>query len=76
MSRYQLPNESPEYRKRRTELLEAEIALKNQRERVAELRRRLPTDTKAAAYVLREDPSPPWPTSLTSRCVRGLASED
>lgn len=39
-SRY--PNESPEYRKARDELLEAEDALRAQVERVAELRRTLP----------------------------------
>jgi predicted dithiol-disulfide oxidoreductase (DUF899 family) len=37
--------ESPGYAKRRAELREAEIALAEQRERVAELRRRLPLDT-------------------------------
>ncbi len=53
----QLPNESPEYRKVRAELLEAEIALKDQRERVASLRRQLPGDTLVeTAYVLREGP--------------------
>ena len=39
------PNELPEYRKLRAELLEAEVALRDQRERVAELRRALPRDT-------------------------------
>ncbi len=39
------PDESPEYRKLRDELREAEIALRDQRERVAELRRSLPLDT-------------------------------
>jgi len=39
------PNESPEYRKLRAELLAAEVALRDQRERVAELRRSLPQDT-------------------------------
>jgi predicted dithiol-disulfide oxidoreductase (DUF899 family) len=39
------PDESPEYHKLREELLEAEVALRDQRERVAELRRRLPQDT-------------------------------
>jgi predicted dithiol-disulfide oxidoreductase (DUF899 family) len=37
--------ESPDYAKLRAELRQAEIALKSQRERVAELRRRLPLDT-------------------------------
>jgi predicted dithiol-disulfide oxidoreductase (DUF899 family) len=40
------PNESPEYRKLREELLAAEVALRDQRERVAELRRSLPRDTE------------------------------
>jgi len=39
------PDESPEYRKLRDELQEAEAALRDQRERVAELRRTLPLDT-------------------------------
>jgi predicted dithiol-disulfide oxidoreductase (DUF899 family) len=37
-----MPGESHEYRRRRHELLAAEVALKDQRERVAELRRSLP----------------------------------
>jgi predicted dithiol-disulfide oxidoreductase (DUF899 family) len=40
-----LANESPEYRKLRAELLEAEISLKEQIERVAALRRSLPADS-------------------------------
>ena len=40
-----LPNETPGYAKLRTELKEAEISLRDHRERVAELRRRLPLDT-------------------------------
>ena len=40
-----LANESPEYRKLRAELLEAEVALQEQRERVAALRHTLPGDT-------------------------------
>jgi len=55
MDRCHLPNESAEYRKLRSELLEAEIALKHQRERVAELRRKLPGDTRAEPYVLRSE---------------------
>jgi len=52
-----LPGESVEYRKLRAELLQAEIALKEQRERVAELRRRLPLDTPLPTdWVLREGP--------------------
>jgi predicted dithiol-disulfide oxidoreductase (DUF899 family) len=42
------PNESPEYAKRRAELFDAEVALRDQRERVAELRRALPQDTEVA----------------------------
>ena len=52
-----LPNESPEYRRLRAELREAEIALKDQRARVAELRRQLPNDTIVETdYVFREGP--------------------
>lgn len=39
-----LASESPEYRKLRDELQQAEVGLRDQRERVAELRRRLPRD--------------------------------
>ncbi len=56
MSHYGFSNESPEYRKLRGELLEAEIALKEQRERVAGLRRQLPGDTLIEDYVLQEGP--------------------
>jgi predicted dithiol-disulfide oxidoreductase (DUF899 family) len=52
-----LRGESAESGKLRAELLEAEIALKEQRERVAELRRRLPRDTRVEApYAFREGP--------------------
>ncbi len=40
-----LPNESSAYKKIRDELFEAEVALRDQRERVAALRRSLPLDT-------------------------------
>ena len=50
---YELRTESPGYRKLRAELLEAEIALKEQRERVAELRRQLPTDTPVDDYAFQ-----------------------
>ena len=40
-----IKGESAEYRKLRNQLLEAEIALKDQTERVAALRRQLPTGT-------------------------------
>lgn len=53
----QLPGESADYRKLRAELLQAEIALKEQRERVAQLRRKLPRDTPLPQdYPLREGP--------------------
>ena len=50
--------ESAEYRKLRDELLEAEIALKDQRERVAVLRRQLPMSSVVETdYIFREGPS-------------------
>ncbi len=50
--------QSPEYRVLRDELLAAETALKDQRERVAELRRRLGPGTKLDTdYVFREGPA-------------------
>ena len=50
--------QSAEYRKQRDELLEAETALKEQRERVAELRRALPRGAKVETdYVFREGPA-------------------
>jgi predicted dithiol-disulfide oxidoreductase (DUF899 family) len=53
----ELGNESTEYREARARLLEAEIALKDQGERVAELRRRLPGDTRVGTdYVFEEGP--------------------
>ncbi len=42
MPEIQFPNESPEYRTARRALLEAEVALREQTERVARLRRELP----------------------------------
>ena len=48
-----LPNENPTTAKLRAELLEAEIALRDQRERVAELRRQLPGDTPFEDVPLR-----------------------
>jgi len=47
-------NESPEYRKIRDELQHAEIALREQREQVAALRRRLPLDHVVEDLVFRE----------------------
>ena len=53
-----IKGESAEYRKLRNQLLEAEIALKDQTERVAALRRQLPTDVLVATdYVFREGPA-------------------
>jgi predicted dithiol-disulfide oxidoreductase (DUF899 family) len=52
-----LETESAEYRKLRNELLEAEIALKDQRERVAALRRKLPLDTEIQDYEFHEGPA-------------------
>ena len=50
--------QSAEYRKLCDELLEAEVALKDQRERVAELRRRLAPGAKLETdYVFREGPA-------------------
>ena len=43
----QHPNESPQYEKLREELHQAELALRDQREKVAALRRELPRDTVA-----------------------------
>jgi predicted dithiol-disulfide oxidoreductase (DUF899 family) len=46
-----LSNESEPYRQARAELLEAEIALRDQRQRVAELRRALPLCTQVSDYL-------------------------
>lgn len=48
--------ESAQYRKLRDELIEAEVALKDQRERVAALRRSLPLDTDIQDYEFHEGP--------------------
>lgn len=53
-----IQGESEEYRRLRNQLLEAEIALKDQTERVAALRRQLPTGPPIETdYVFREGPS-------------------
>lgn len=52
-----LETESAAYRKLRDELLEAEIALKDQRERVAALRRKLPLDARIQDYEFHEGPA-------------------
>jgi len=51
-----LANESDEYRARREALRLAEIDLMQQRERVAELRRRLPPGASVPDYVFQEGP--------------------
>jgi predicted dithiol-disulfide oxidoreductase (DUF899 family) len=53
-----LPAESDEYRRARNELLDAEIALRDQRERVAALRRKLPLGAPVPEdYLFREGPA-------------------
>ena len=52
-----LTNESAEYRARREELRLAEIDLMKRRERVAELRRRLPPGATIQDYVFQEGPA-------------------
>ena len=52
-----LANESTEYRAAREELRLAEIDLMRQRERVAELRRGLPTGAVVEDYVFEEGPA-------------------
>ncbi|HET6890913.1 MAG TPA: DUF899 family protein [Pyrinomonadaceae bacterium] len=51
-----LPNESAEYLSRREELRQAEIELMRQRERVAELRRRLPQGATVQDYEFLQGP--------------------
>src|SRR5262245_5496174 len=51
------PNESEEYLSRREELRLAEIELRNQRERVAEMRRNLPKGPAVQDYVFEEVPA-------------------
>ena len=52
-----IKGESEEYRKLRAQLLEAEIALKDQTERVAVLRRQLPAGPAVETdYIFREGP--------------------
>jgi predicted dithiol-disulfide oxidoreductase (DUF899 family) len=52
-----LANEGEAYRRARGELLEAEIALRDQCERVAALRRKLPVETDVEDYVFEEGPA-------------------
>jgi predicted dithiol-disulfide oxidoreductase (DUF899 family) len=56
MSRFVFSGESADYQQRREELLAAEIALKDQVERVATLRRQLPVGMRVPDYVFREGP--------------------
>src|ERR1700693_2082650 len=51
-----LPNESGDYLAKREELRLAEIELMRQRERVAELRRRLPQGASVPYYAFEEGP--------------------
>src|SRR5256885_7039003 len=57
MPQTRLTNESPEYLARREELRLAEIELMRQRERVADLRRRLPQGAIVQDYVFEEGPA-------------------
>ena len=52
-----LAKESEAYCKARADLLEAEVALRDQCERVAALRRKLPVETEIEDYVLEEGPA-------------------
>src|SRR2546425_4104916 len=56
MTRFVFSGESDDYQRRREELLAAELALKDQVERVAALRRSLPPGTRIPDYVFREGP--------------------
>src|SRR5712691_7492694 len=56
MSRFVFSDESDDYRRRREELLAAEIALKDQVERVAVLRRALPLGMRVPDYDFQEGP--------------------
>lgn len=59
----QLAAENPQYRRARAALLEAEIALRDQREKVAAMRRALPLDTPFDDYVLRDTQGKDVPVS-------------
>src|ERR1700730_16794594 len=56
MTKFDFPGESDEYRRARKELLAAEIALKEQVEHVAAMRRQLPRGMRVPDYVFREGP--------------------
>jgi len=64
-----LADESPEYTKAREELLQAEISLKEQCERVAALRRALPPGPEVTDYALSEPAGPLQAGSCTPRRV-------
>ena len=51
MHEVRFPNESENYRQKRNELLEAEVALRSQIEEVAKLRRELPVGGEVQNYV-------------------------
>src|SRR5439155_2408155 len=65
-----LTNESHEYRERREELRLAEIDLMQRRERVAELRRRLPPGATVQDYVFQEGAADLNAGDLPTRNVR------
>src|SRR4026207_2003156 len=65
-----LPNESDKYLAKREELRLAEIELMRQRERVAELRRRLPQGAIVQDYVFEEDPASLYNDDSPTRAVR------
>lgn len=66
-----MPGESDEYRRRRDELLAAEVALKDQRERVAELRRGLPLGGRVPQdYRFQEGPADLGDTTAAGHEVR------
>jgi predicted dithiol-disulfide oxidoreductase (DUF899 family) len=65
-----LTNESAEYRARREELRLAEIDLMQRRERVAELRRRLPPGAAIEDYVFQEGPADLAAGDSPARSVR------
>lgn len=56
MTRYVVPGETDAYRRSRQELFAAEIALRDQIERVAQLRRALPLGLAMPDYVFRTGP--------------------
>ncbi len=73
MRNTRLTNESPDYLARREELRLAEIDLMKQRERVADLRRRLPEGAMVKDYAFQEGPAdlnagdtPTWRRTWTS----------